>query len=195
MQGAAQASLTLGLTLAASGLAASGLARAEVVDRVIEVVGDRAITETDLGFEIQLSARDVSPLPPFEDPGGDPMTRLEDARILRLLAGDVATFQPSAAEVDARLAALRATFPDEQGYEDFVLRWVDDEAGLREQIYGRMVAERYALRALGAVELLENPEAWTARYEAWMTPRRAAVPVRVVGLPDAPPPPKGLESL
>jgi hypothetical protein len=48
---------------------------------------------------------------------------------------------------------------------------------------------------LGAVELLENPEAWTARYEAWMTPRRAAVPVRGVGLPDAPPPVMGLESL
>lgn len=194
MQVAAQASaaVTLSLTLTFAGVRPAG---AEVVDRVIEVVGDRAITETDLGFEIELSARDVSPLPPFEDPGGDPMRRLEDARILRLLAGDVATFQPSAAEVDARLAALRATFPDEQGYEDFVQRWVDDEAGLREQIYGRMVAERYALRALGAVALLENPEAWTARYEAWMTPRRAAVPVRVVGLPDTPPPPKGLESL
>lgn len=190
MQGAAQASVALLL-----GLAGAGLARAEVVDRVLEVVGDRAITETDLGFEIELSARDVSPLPPFEDPGGDPMRRLEDARILRLLAGDIATFQPSAAEVDARLAALRGTFPDEQGYEAFVVRWVDDEAGLREQIYGRMVAERYALRALGAVELVEDPSAWTARYEAWMAPRRAAVPVRVVGAAAAPPPPMGLESL
>ena len=48
MQVAAQASaaVTLSLTLTFAGVRPAG---AEVVDRVIEVVGDRAITETDLG--------------------------------------------------------------------------------------------------------------------------------------------------
>ncbi|MCB9745251.1 MAG: hypothetical protein H6741_12295 [Alphaproteobacteria bacterium] len=155
-------------------------AQAEVIDRVVSVVDDRVVTASDLGFEQEFAVHDRSPLP-FYELGQDALTRVEDYRILRAQAADVEAFQPRAEEVELRLEAFRTSWARQKDYEAFLLRWGMDEERLREQLYARMVVERFVTRNLGlTAEDLAQPERAIARYEAWMAPRRAAVAVRRV---------------
>lgn len=156
-------------------------ARAEVVDHLLSVVGESLVTQSDLEFEQSFAPRDRSPVPAFEDPGANLLLRLEDYRRLRALAADLVVFRPDAAQVDARLRAFQDAFADEADYQLFLTRWGLDERGLREQIYARLVVERYVERNLGLPEPGEDPTAWIARYEAWMEPRRAANPALRLG--------------
>ncbi len=159
-------------------------ARAEVVDRLVALVEDDVITLSDVGFEEALAARDISPEAPFEV-ARDPLERLEAYRILRQLAGDVSLFQPAASEVDARLAALHATFPDNAAYRAFLARWGLTEESLRAQLRSRMVAEIYVHRRVGLAVLTESgpDEAqYLKRYDKWMIERAEAFQIRRVEL-------------
>lgn len=161
-------------------LLAAAAAQAEVIDRVVSVVDERIITASDLGFERDFAEHDVSPLPFFEQ-SQDTLQRLEDYRVLRAQAADVEAFQPKADQVEARLEAFKTSWALRRDYEAFLQRWGMDEEGLREQLYARMVAERFVIRNLGlTAEDLVNPAAAAARYEAWMAPRREAVAIRRV---------------
>lgn len=156
-------------------------ARAEVADRLISVVGEGLVTQSDLDFERAFAPLDHSPVPAFEAPDADPLQRLEDYRRLRQLAGDLLVFRPPPDAVDARVQAVRDAFLDEARYRAFLTRWGLDEAGLREQVYARLVVERYVERNLGVPAPGDRPEDWVTRYEAWMAPRRAAQPALRVG--------------
>lgn len=156
--------------------------RAERIDAIVSVVGDRVVTLSDIGFEETFSAHDRSPVLPFAAGALDPLQRLEDYRILRALAGDVAVFQPADAAVTARMEDFRASWSLRRDYELFLARWGMGEDDLRDQIYGRMVVEQYVLRNLGAEVMVgADPARAMDRYEAWMARRRADTPARRVG--------------
>lgn len=154
----------------------------EVVDEVLSVVGNQVVTLSDVQFERVLAAHDRSPLPMFDGPDADLQARLEDLRILRELAGDVDVFQPDAQDVDARLAAFKLSWTRRADYEQFLRRWGVDEAGLRGQLYARMVVERYVERNLGLSSRSDasDPAQQTAIYEAWMNERRVEQTLRRV---------------
>lgn len=154
------------------------LARAEVVDRILHVVGDRILTSSDLAFEGELAAHDPSPVPALADPAYPIEQRLPDMAILRALAGEVAVYEPTPAEVRARGERLRASWPVREDYEAFLARWGLDEERLLGLVYSRLVVEKYVMRNLPLPAEPADLPAWRAAYQPWMAGLRERVPVR-----------------
>lgn len=159
------------------------LAHAEVVDRILHVVGDRVITTSDLVFEAELAAHDPSPVPPLRDPEYPTEERLVDMAVLRALAGDIALYEPTPAELRARGERVAASWDRPEDQEAFLVRWGLDEERLLGLLYSRMVVERYVVRnlALPAQDRPQDLADWRAVYQPWMAALRARVPVRTPG--------------
>ena len=154
-------------------------AQAEVVDRIVSVVAQGVVTQSDVRLEEAIHARDVSPIPPFQ--GGDALTRLEDYRVIVRLAGNVKLFQPEALDLEERLRDFAATFELRADYAAFLRRWGLDGHALREQLKVRMVCERYIQRNVGlALPGDPSEDAWSEAYEAFMAPHRLEASVRRV---------------
>ena len=160
-------------------LSVLGTAQAEVVDRIVSVVARDVVTASDVALEEAMSARDVSPIPPLRV--GDALQRVEDQRILLLLAGRIKLYQPDSGAVEDRLQAFAATFALRADFAEFLRVWGLDVHALREVVRLRMVCERYLLRNVG-LSLGEDPtdEAWLAAYEAFMAPHRQDAGIRRV---------------
>jgi len=167
-------------------LSVVGTARADVVDRIVSVVARDVVTASDVALEEAISARDVSPLPPLRV--GEALRRVEDQRILLLLAGRIKLYQPDSGAVEDRLRNFRETFTLRADYTEFLRVWgfdvhglpeVLDVHGLHEVLRLRMVCERYLLRNVG-LGLGEDPtdEAWLEAYEAFMEPHRQDAGIR-----------------
>lgn len=157
-----------------------GLARAEVVDRILHVVGDRIVTSSDLAFEADLDPHDQSPVPALDAPDYALEERLVDFAILRDLAGDVAIYAPSPAEVRARWERVRASWPTRDEHDAFLARWGLDDERLMGQLYSRMVVERYVLRNLAPArgEGAMDEAAWSALYRPWIARLREQATIR-----------------
>ena len=163
-------------------------AHAELVDRIVSVVGDEVVTLTELERERELAERDVSPTPPFEDQD-DILLLYEDYRVILAQLADSSFYRPERRALDARLAAFRASFVPTSEYLDFKERWGASEATLETLFQNRMVAEAYVAREVGlrVKQGPGEPEAlWRQRYleayEGFMEPLRADVGVRRIEL-------------
>ncbi|MBM4390325.1 MAG: hypothetical protein FJ090_04315 [Deltaproteobacteria bacterium] len=148
---------------------------AEPVDRVLVFAGDRIVTEGDVAFEAFFSPHDASPVPAFEDEGYPVEEKLVDIALARALAGDLAIFRPSDAEVRARLDAFLASFAEPEEGRRRLMEWGFDGEEFMGFLYSRMVAERCVLRSVVASDTGAD---WTERYAAWTTELRSRSPVR-----------------
>jgi hypothetical protein len=169
-------------------LLAVGLARAEVVDRVVVVVHDTPILQSEVELEAVLEGIDVSPVPFWTAVGTGPADRLVDAAIIRAIAADVALYQPTREQVAERLDAVRAAFADGSAWGSFLATNGLDEARLSAILKRRMVVERYLLRTLQATP--DDQPAWVAECLAHLGQLRPRVRVRVVE-PGQPAPEEG----
>ncbi|MFH1468231.1 MAG: hypothetical protein ABIO70_27840 [Pseudomonadota bacterium] len=176
--GTARRGLGLVLLLAA----ATGAARAERMDRVLAVVGDRVVTTWDLLLEEALQGHVACPEAPLCDPARAPLDRLVDRAIIRGLAEDTPTYRPRPEEVQARLAALRETWTDPAGYHETLRSLGLSEEDLTGLLYSRVVAERYIQRQVGLPVLAAGGDAaaYHDRYRAWIEEQRDHVRVRTV---------------
>ena len=152
------------------------LAHAEVVDRIVSVVGQDVVTRSDVEFEIALAERDESPVPVFEV--GEPLAQVEDYQVLRRAAGSARLFQPEPAAVRERLRSFSETFVLRADYANFLLRWGLDGYGLREELAMRMLCERYVQRNVGMSLRDPTPWSWRQAYEDFMAPLRRAAGIR-----------------
>jgi hypothetical protein len=150
------------------------LARADVVDRILHVVGDRIVTQSDVEMEAEFDAHDIATVEALEDPAYPVEQRLVDYAVIRDLAGDVAVYKPPAADVRARFERFRASWGRPEDYAAFLARWGLDDDRMMGFIYSRLVVERYILRNLGAGVTEATP------YATWITDQRARASVRDV---------------
>lgn len=157
-------------------------ARAEVVDRVVAVVGDQLVLASEIRFEEELSGLDESPLPFWDPRRGTALQRLLDAAAIRASASDLDLYEPPDEAVRDRLETLRGRFATRADWEDFLRRWGLDEPDLLVQLRRRMIVERYLFRNLQLRP--DDREAWLgaadrllerlrARYDVRMIPERA----------------------
>ena len=107
-------------TAAAMVLVLASPARAEIIDRVLAVVNGEIITLSDaqIALKFALVPADVS-----TDPIAAALQRLTDRR---LMLADVERYQPPDPlpdDVDARLAQIRARFPDTASFEAALRQW------------------------------------------------------------------------
>ena len=164
---------------------ATGTERA-LVDRIVASVDRDLVLASEVVLSRELAALDPGPTPFWSRPA-DPTEQRIDATILRITAGDIGLYQPPAADVKARLEAVRAAFVDRSTWEAFLGRHGLDEASLRQELRRRMVAERYLLRNLTASP--EDHAAWFDQLDELMVTLRPRLRVRRI--PPEPPPPEG----
>ncbi len=176
--------LVLGFSLAPKAFGTEAQAPSAVLaDRVVSVLGESIVTATEVGFEEALHPHLASPIPPLANPDMEALQRLEDMRMLLLLAGDVPLYAPDRSQLDARLVAVRSTWDGEKAYLAFLARWGMTEADLRSHLRGRMVVESYIHRNVGlSLEWESEQVGWASvyitAYEDWITPRRTEARAR-----------------
>lgn len=151
-----------------------------VLDRVVAVVDDRIILASDVALEQEISRREAPTAGGLVWLRSDPLESLIDAAVIRGLAGDVAIYQPSAAEVRARQLTLRESFEQPTDYAAFLLHFGLNEDRLAGVLYAREVVERYVQRnlLLGANSASVDPVALSARYDAWINQARERASIR-----------------
>lgn len=151
------------------------------IDRVLFVVGERIVTQSDVAFELFFDLHDHSPVPSLEDPTLPLADRLRDVAVVRQLAGEASVFRPSNAEVRARADAFVATWSRADDGLVALEGWGLDEQTFMGFVYSRMVVERCIARS---VALPQHPEdagevgAWFEKYRAWIEPLRQRADVR-----------------
>lgn len=145
------------------------VARGEVVDRILYVVGERIITASDVEFEAEFDAHDASPVAMIEQPAHALDQRLVDFAVLRELAGDIEVYRPATAEVRARFERFRAGWERPEDHAAFLKRWGLDEERLMGFIYSRLVIERYIQRNFGVTD---------ASWAGWIDEQRGRANIR-----------------
>lgn len=162
------------------------LALAEPLDRVLLVVGERIVTQSDVAFETFFDAHDRSPVPAFEDATTPLPDRLRDMAVIRQLAGDVSVFRPSSADVRTRAEAFLAHWPRADDGLAEVRAWGLDEQAFMGHVYSRMVVEKYVLRSLALPPDGQDDAAlaaWRARYVPWIAELRGRADVHEATIP------------
>lgn len=153
-------------------------ARADVVDRVVAVVGDQVLLASEVRLEGELARLDESPLPFWDPDRGTALQRLLDAAAIRRSASDLDLYEPHDEAVRDRLEALRSRFPRRADWEEFLARWGLDEPGLLAILRRRMIVERYLLRNLQIRP--DDREAWLQAAEQLLARLRARYEVRAI---------------
>lgn len=153
-------------------------ARAEPVDRLLYVVGDRIVTAGDLAFELDVDDHDASPIVALDALDYPREQRVLDLTILRALAGDTVIYRPTAEEVEARWELVRASWARAEDFEAFLVRWGMDGDDLRGFLYSRMVVERYIRRVAGSADVPVESPGFSVGYQRWIAEVRAKVSYR-----------------
>jgi len=155
-----------------------GTAHADVVDRVVAQVQQQLVLASDVTLEAALSQRDPLQLPFWSDAHAPALGRLIDAAVVRVASGDVGLYQPSDAEVDARLEAIRGSFVDRTSWTEFQRIHGVDEAALRRVLRRRLVVERFLGRNLQSDP--SDQRTWLSDCQRLLAQLRGRVRVREI---------------
>lgn len=115
-------------------------ARAEIVDRMVAVAGDRVITWSDLVAEARYQAFLANEEPPGAEELARPeireliLTRLIERRLLEQDRDVLPFVPPDDSETDQKLDELRLKFPSLAAYRQALMRARLSEADLRERL-------------------------------------------------------------
>ncbi len=144
-----------------------------VVDRIVAVVGERLVLQSEVELEEVLGPLEGSSVVLLMGDSADPLQVVIDRAIIRGLAGTAAIYIPTDADIRARVAQIRANFPDDAGWERFLQRHGLEGDRLTSMLYSRLVVDRYILRN---VQSASNP----TTYSEWIAQHRARIPIRMV---------------
>jgi hypothetical protein len=156
--------------------------RAEQIDRVVAIVGDRVISASDVALEESLVSRLPCPESVLCDERLPAIDRLIHFAVLRALAGDAQAYAPTNNDVDRALGQLRRSWADVREYEAFLERWGLAERDIAGLIYSRLVCHRYLRRNLTLSLRDEDADAvaYAQRYALWIESRKSVVQVRTL---------------
>ncbi len=157
-------------------LAVASPAAAEVVDRVLAVAAGELITLSDVRGAIELGLVDASGGP---DPVRAALSRLIERALMIDEVNRYAPPEPSAASVDARVAALRARFPDAAAFDAALMRSGFDARRFREAVRENLRIQAYLTQRFAA----DSAERGQAAVAAWVAGLRRRA--EVVDLYDA----------
>jgi hypothetical protein len=122
--------LQIGITVLAIALA-TGLARAETIDRVLAVVAGQLITLTDVTAATALGLQTADGA---ADPVRAVLSKLIDRELVLAEVDRYAPPEPTAEAVDREIARVRQRFPSAAAFEGVLARSGIDEKHLRETL-------------------------------------------------------------
>jgi hypothetical protein len=138
------------------------LPAAEVIDRVLAVVGGAVITQSDVAAALEFGIVNRPPA------GGDPVRVVLDELIRReLIMSEVTRFPVAdtlSAAVDTRMAAIRAGYASEAGYQAALARTAMNLVRLRDAVSASLRIDEYLQQRFGAVAEPSDEE--VAQYYA-----------------------------
>jgi len=148
----------LALTLA---LVSNAVASAEVIDRVLAVVGGQLITLTDV-----TAARDLRLVAPeaTADPIRSILTRLIDRELVLAEVERYAPPEPTAEAVDDEVGRVRARFESAEAFEAALVRSGIDDRHLRETLRQDLRIRAYLDQRFSAAS-----DRRQAALDEWMT--------------------------
>jgi len=148
----------LALTLA---LVSIAVASAEVIDRVLAVVGGQLITLTDV-----TAARDLRLVPPeaTADPIRSILTRLIDRELVLAEVERYAPPEPTAEAVDDEVGRVRARFESTEAFDAALIRSGIDDRHLRETLRQDLRIRAYLDQRFSAAS-----DRRQAALDEWMT--------------------------
>jgi hypothetical protein len=151
---------------------------AGVVDRIVVVVDEELVLESDIRLEAVITGLDVAPLPFWTRAHATPVERLEKAAMVRSLAAGVALYEPDPADVAARVRAIRARLGGPEAWAAFEQLWGLDDRSVARLVRRRMVVERYLARNL--TEDPSRPDAWLTACDALLDELRPRFRIRQI---------------
>ncbi|MCB9688478.1 MAG: hypothetical protein H6735_25805 [Alphaproteobacteria bacterium] len=154
-------------------------ARAEIVDRVVAVVEDQPILQSEVRLEAAL-ARVPSPVPGFRALHDDPLQLAIDQTVIRITAAEISLYQPTREQVADGVSAIRASFEDDQAFATFLEDHGLDEERLATVVRRRMIVDRFLLRNLLAPP--SDAAAWATECQALLDTLRPRTRIRTVDL-------------
>jgi hypothetical protein len=158
--------LILALTLCAAG------ARAEVIDRVMAVVGDHLILLSDVR-----TAQALGLVPVNAGEGTDDIVaRLIDRELILEEVNRYAPPEPESSAVDAELAAARGRFASASAFAATLTRIGVDERELREMLRQNLRVRAYITQRFGA----ETPEQAQIAIGEWVAGLRRRTDIVLV---------------
>lgn len=161
------------------------LAAAVPLDRVEVVVDTQLVLSSDIALDLVLQELDQPRGPFWSRPPTDPKQRLADAALLRQRAGDLAIYQPSPDDVQARLDQLVLEhFATRGAWEAFLTSHAIGADDVRVMLRRRMVVERYLARNLRVSA--QDGEDWWRACEALLADERTRARIRTVPPRDHP---------
>jgi hypothetical protein len=154
----------------------SAIAAAEPVERVILVVEEDIVLQSDLAFDAAITPFDTLATSFWTAPRPTPEDKLLEAAVLRARAGDVALYLPSDDEVAERVAAVRGAFGDSAAFDTFLLEWGLDEPAFSALVRRRMIVDRYLLRNVEAPR--DDADRWWAEAREVVAAARRGARIR-----------------
>ncbi len=149
------------------------------VDRLLMVVGDRLILESEVELEHRVRDRFPALSPPIP-PGTSTLQVLADAAIVRGLAGNTELYRPTTEQVRARQEAIRLSFGDPNEWNHFITEFGLTEDRFASFITGRLIVERYIQRNVALAGRGETEQQFLERYTNWIVEQRKRVAIRLV---------------
>jgi hypothetical protein len=153
------------------------------IDRVVSVVGDAIVTDSDLRLEAELLRYDTVSCPALAAPQKDLLGLLEERRVLHRLGAGRPLYLPSSTAVAKRLNLLSQNMGAE--FEAFKSRWGLNPKQLEKLIRDRMMEEAYVNANLGRslkAEQTAESENWESHYRQayrpWIQARKEGMPIR-----------------
>jgi hypothetical protein len=126
-----QIGLQIGLQIALLAVLATGVVRAETIDRVLAVVAGQLITLSDVtaATDLGLQSPDAA-----ADPVRAVLNKLIDRELVLAEVDRYAPAEPTAESVDREVQRVRQRFPSSDGFEAALARSGIDEKHLRETL-------------------------------------------------------------
>jgi hypothetical protein len=131
---------------------------AEIVDRVLAVAAGELITLSDVRGAIELGLVEVGGAP---DPVRAALSRLIERALILDEVNRYAPPEPTAAAVDARVAALRSRFADAAAFEAALRRSGFDAPRLREVVRENLRIQAYLAQRFAADSVQRSQTAVT----------------------------------
>ncbi|MEL6347205.1 MAG: hypothetical protein AAFV53_29085 [Myxococcota bacterium] len=163
-------------------LAAASEPTSAVVDRVVVVVGERIITDSDIRLEAELNRKTPSPILALRLRAADTQQLLIERAVIRGLAGQINLYQPTDTELQQRLDDVRQSFGTPEQFQAFLDRHGLTEDALAARLLGQLIVERYVYRNvdLASQTAKEDEARYYDRYLKWIRRALSQTAIRVV---------------
>ena len=150
------------------------------VDRIVVVIEEYTITQSDISLEQELATLIPSSsktLQYYRE--NNPKEALIQRNILRIFAGDINLYSANPIEIQKRYEQFLAHWKHIQEYNEFILRHGLDEDRLLGLIKSQIIAENYLEKNIG---ISSGQEISTSqiKFEAWLEQSKRTLSLREV---------------